>query len=182
MKVYDHIEKYLGTITKGWSLKDGNNGIQVLEFKDELETGVYTYTTLGLSNKILTLGDKNVRQELIFAAYNLFDKGEIASFLLTFASHIKDTGKGLLRGECVEGKPLIAGVKATGIYSSNPVFWQDGFYAYEESSPPTIFVWLMPIMKDEATYIKEAGWSAFEDLLETAQCDFWNLNRDSIIM
>lgn len=180
MKVYDHIENYLGTITTSWKLNEDSN-IQVLKFEDELKKGVITYVTLGLSNVGLDVGNKNVKQEFVFAADEKFEKDSIASFLLTFALHVKNSRKGLLRGEFVEGKPLIDNVKVTGIYASVPVFWEDAFHEFGESRPPTIFVWLMPILKTEAKFIKNRGWNAFEDKLVASEINFWDLNRVPVV-
>lgn len=178
-KVYDHIEEHLGTISTSWKLNEDPN-IQVLKFENELKQGVITYITLGLSNTELDIGNKYVRQEFIFAAEEQFDQGAVASFLLTFAQHVRTSTRGILRGDFVDGKPLITGVKVTGIYASVPVFWGSTFHEFEESKPTTIFVWLMPILKSEARVIKEQGWNAFEDKLVDKEIDFWDLNRPPV--
>lgn len=180
MKIYEHIEHYLGPITKSWSLKDQSPELQVLKFDNELKENVSTYVTLGLSNTILSLGQKNVRHEFVFAAYDSFNSEDIASFLLTFSLHVKETGKGMLRGEFVEGKPLISNVKSTGVYASIPVFWDENFQVFNGMIPPVAIVWLMPLLKDEALFIQQKGWNQFEDILEKAECDFWDLNRGPI--
>jgi hypothetical protein len=179
-KVYDHIEEHLGTISTSWKL-DEDPSIQVLKFENELKEGVVTYVTLGLSNTELDIGTKHIRQELVFAANEQFERNAIASFLLTFAMNVRNSTKGLLRGEFVEGKPLINNVKATGIYASIPVFWESTFHEFEVSTPPTIFVWLMPILQSEALFVKEHGWNAFEDKLVANDVDYWNLNRTSVL-
>jgi len=181
MKLYDHIEKTLGKITESWKLTGEPGWIQVLFFKDNDLNDVNLYVTLGLSNAPLDIGNRTVRQELIFGAHSSFSDEDMASFLLTFADHVKTSGKGLLRGESIEGKPLIDGVKASGVYASIPVFWDDEFHVFNGSTPATVFVWLMPIMKSEALFISKNGWNAFEDRLENAHCDFWDLNRADIL-
>lgn len=167
----------------GTTLRDREFPIQVLKFCDEMKENVTTYCTLGLSLEILTMPKKDVRQEFIFAAENRFDEGEISSFLLTFAEHVASSGRALLRGNVVGEKPIISNVDATGIYASIPVFWDDNFHIYDEVEklPSTVFVWLIPVMSKEIKFIRDKGWNAFEDILETSDCNFWDLNRPSVI-
>lgn len=179
--IYDHLEKYLGPIMQGWGTNVNDLGIEVSLFKEPFKPEIHTFSTLGLSKKILSIGSKEVRQEFIFSAYDTYSIEHISSFLMTFAESIALSRKGLMRGDFVEGKPLIKGASVTGIYASIPVLWPDEIQVFDESSPQTIIVWLIPITHKEAMFINKKGWNKFEDYLEGCDCDFWDLNRKSLM-
>ncbi|OWP62207.1 Suppressor of fused protein (SUFU) [Hymenobacter amundsenii] len=181
MKVYEHMEMYLGKIAQGWKPEASTMGIQASMFLDTPHDEVNTYSTLGMSDFKLDIGGKYVRQELIFGANRSVPADGIVSFLTSFAEGVVKSKRGLLRGEVVSGKKLFTGTECTGVYCSNPVFWEDELSSFEFSNPPTVFVWLMPILEKEANYINKKGWSDFEDLLESVECDFWDLNRKSCV-
>ena len=69
----------------------------------------------------------------------------------------------------------------SAVYCTIPVFFDDDFCAYEESSPPTVMVWVLPIYKSEADYIEANGWESFEDLLEEKDPDLCSLEREPVI-
>ena len=176
------MECYLGPIVRGWGPPEEDTlGIQVSLFAHTPEQGLNTFCTLGLSKHLLSIGQREVRQELLFSAPTRYSADAIASFLLTFAESIARSHHGLLRGAVIEGRPLIKGVAATGIYASVPVFWPDELQVFDDSSPKTIFVWLLPLVgKAEADVVASKGWSYFEDYLEGVEIDFWDLNRPSL--
>ena len=73
----------------------------------------------------------------------------------------------MLRGEVIPlSTELAERMGFSAVYCTIPVFFDDDFCAYEESSPPTVMVWVLPIYKSEADYIEANGWESFEDLLE----------------
>ena len=181
MTVPEHLETYLGPISRGWAPPDNQWGIQVSLLENTPEPGVRTYATLGLSRHVLGLGPKQARHELVFSAWAHYEADDVASFLMTLAEEVARSTTGVRRGEVIEGKPLMAGARTTGVYASIPVFWPDGFHVLESTTPPTVVVWLLPIYHAEAQLIASAGWSRFEDKLEEADCDFWDLNRSSLV-
>lgn len=174
-----HLEVHLGTIALGWGDK---SSIQVAQFPDRPERGITTYSTLGLSSVVLPMpGKRGVRQEFIVSVGSSFDAERVASFLGTFAAYVKAQNRALLRGDVVgPSVPLIDGVRACAVYASNPVFFDDAFAAFGGSDPATVFVWLMPLPREDVELIRAVGWSSFEDILESADVDFWDLNRPPI--
>jgi hypothetical protein len=42
-------------------------------------------------------------------------------------------------------------------------------------------VWLIPLLTEEANFVKDRGWSLFEDVLELENPDLMDLNRGSIV-
>jgi hypothetical protein len=177
--IVQHLEGHLGKVARGW----GDAGkIQVVQFPDQPQKGVVTYATLGLSSTPLPMNQgRVVRQELLVSVNSSFESKSVASFLLTFAEYVRAQNRALLRGDVVgPSGPLIPGVRASAVYASLPVFFEDDFATYRESSPPTVLVWLIPLLPEDAEFVNTHGWEAFEDKLESAAVDFWDLNRPPV--
>lgn len=177
-----HVEESLGKLDSGWSFEKGSNQIQVARFANQPFEGATTYVTLGLSNNLLPMPQgREVRQELVFTAYDNFPAEQIASFMLTFCDYILSRKRALLRGDVVgPSDPIIPGVAANAIYAAIPVVFNERFHTYNDSSPPTVMVWLLPLVGEEASFVKQNGWNQFEDLLEAEDPDLWDLNRPAI--
>lgn len=149
----EHLESYLGEIGRGW----GDSGdIKVIEFPDQPMEGVVTYATLGLSSTALPMSEgRTVRQEFLVSVNSSFEPERIASFLSTFAEYVRGQDQALLRGDVVgPSVPVIPGVRAVAVYASIPVFFDDDLAAYEGTSPPTVFVWLIPLPAEDAEFVK----------------------------
>ena len=181
MMIYEHLEHYLGPILQGWGTDENDLNIEVSLFREPDKQGINTFSTLGLNKRVLPMGGKAVRQEFIFAAYERYLVDDVSSFLMTFAEYIAKKSIGLLRGDFIEGPALIEGASVTGVYASIPVFWPEGIQVFENTSPHTVLVWLIPITHSEAVVIREKGWQYFEKLLEKSDCDFWDLNRNTVM-
>ncbi|MBB3976070.1 hypothetical protein GGQ64_001257 [Rhizobium azooxidifex] len=177
--VPEHLEQYLGEIAHGWSGEDELQSIQVVCFNGKPQQGTTTYATLGLNDMILAMkGTRTIRQELVISACTSFPEKDIARFLLYCAEKIKKRGHALLRGEVVNmGYPLIEGATVTALYSTNPTPFDDGFSEFRNTTPPVIFVLLVPITDNEVSLINKYGWNWFEDMLETQDPDIWDLKR-----
>jgi hypothetical protein len=178
-----HIEGLLGHIDSGWSTGSGSTQIQVAKFVDQPFRCATTYVTLGLSDHVFSMPRaREVRQEFVFTAYDRFPGEQIASFMLTFCERLIVMKQALLRGDVVgPSDPIIPGVAVNAVYATVPVVFDDAFHTYSGSSPPTVMVWLLPLLSSEAGFVKRNGWSQFEDILETEDPDLWDLNRKSII-
>lgn len=183
MSIVEHLEAHLGTIAGGWSRKSETQSLQVVRFADRPDPSVSTFATLGLSRHVLAMPrEREVRQELLFAAHDRYPADRIASFLLSFAEYVGDRHRALLRGDVVgPADPLIPGVAATAVYASLPVVYPDGLATFRGSEPPTVLVWLIPLLPDEAPWVKAHGWSAFEDRLEAAEPDLFDLDRPPVV-
>jgi hypothetical protein len=125
---------------------------------------------------------REVRQELVFTAYENFPAEEIASFMLSFCDYILTRNQALLRGNVVgPSAPLIPNVAVNSVYASIPVIFDESFSTYRTSSPHTVMVWLIPLLKEEAVFVKANGWNRFEEVLEHENPDLMELNRVSIV-
>lgn len=136
-----------------------------------------------MSKKVLKLNEvKNVRQELVFSVYSMVITSMIVSCLMSLCEAILGRGKAVLRGEVIPlSTELAERMGFSAVYCTIPVFFDDDFCAYEESSPPTVMVWVLPIYKSEADYIEANGWESFEDLLEEKDPDLCSLEREPVI-
>ncbi|AXO87792.1 suppressor of fused domain protein [Pseudomonas parafulva] len=181
MNLISHMESTLGQIEQGWSYKDGASPVKIVRFRDKPFDGVMTYVTLGLSDFLLSMPQgREVRQELVFTTYETFSAEAVSSFMLSFCDYILAHKQALLRGDVVgPSVSLISGVAVNSVYASIPVIFDEDFSIYRDSSPHTVMVWLIPLLQEEANFVKFNGWSQFEDLLERENPDLMELNRDS---
>jgi hypothetical protein len=142
-----------------------------------------TFTTIGLGDEVLRLMDgRELRHELEFAAHDVYPAGRIASFLLTFAAFARSQSRALARGDVIgPSTSLIANVKANALYACPPVIFPEGLALYDETSPPTIAVWLLPLVGNESLVAKKLGIDGFEDILEHANPDLLDLDRAPVV-
>jgi hypothetical protein len=156
--------------------------VQACRFRDQPYASATTYTTLGLSHHVLRMNEtRDVRQELLVSVHESQAREELAGLLLEIASRVLQEQKALLRGEVLQlGAPILHGSEATALYASLPVLFTEGLATFSGTEPPTIFVWLFPILPSEVRFIASHGWSAFEDLLERRDPDLLDLRRSPI--
>lgn len=181
MTIIEHVEKYLGPIDHGW--KDNDSDFQVVSFKDSPGETVSTFLSLGLSNHVMKLSkSREVRQELVLSVYSIAIGSMVVSIMLSLCEAIAGRGKAVLRGEVIPLSQEVAKrIGFDAVYCAIPVFFDDEFCTYDESSPPTVMVWVLPIYQGEAEYIDAHGWDKFEDLMEEKDPDLCSLGRKSIV-
>ena len=96
----EHYERHLGTIDRGWSDKSQTHGVRVVSFRDQPESGITTFATLGLGRHILGQpSGRQIRQELLISARDNHSADMLARLLMSVAEHILAEHKALLRGE-----------------------------------------------------------------------------------
>lgn len=177
MDLIQHIEKHVGRIENSWQLPDFPS-FQVLRFRNQPNSGITTFCTLGMSRAKLHLPNlRLVKLEFIFSIKEgLYDDEDVASFLLTFTQSIIESGTAVLRGEVIgPGPPIFSNCKSNNIYCSIPVFFGDEFDLFDSKPIQTVFVWLIPLTETDANFIKVNGWRRFEDELEKIETtSFWN--------
>lgn len=177
------MERFLGTISEGWSDDVTGKFTKVLRFNDQPENGISTYATLGLSEDELDLRNgRTVRQELLLSVHASLPNNEIASFLHCCAERLKERGRAALRGEVIDFRcPLVDGATVSAVYATNPTPFDDGLAEFSNVSPPVIFALLVPITAKEVSLIGIHGWNWFENSLETQNPDIWDFKRDQEI-
>ncbi len=86
--------------------------------------------------------------------------------MITFAESIASKEQALRRGDVIGSSiPLIPGESVNCVYAAIPVVFGEDFATYEESTPPTVMVWHLPLQENEAKFVEQNGWSMFEDIL-----------------
>jgi hypothetical protein len=131
--------------------------------------------------------ERGVRQEFLFAL-RIADRAPSPEALSRVLIHVADlvlrTKRALLRGEVVSiGEPPINDAGCSDLYASLPVAFPDGLETFMESAPPTVYVWLFPLHPHESRFVRDHGWSDFEDRLEAAlpPVDLFDMNRKSVV-
>lgn len=182
MNIAEHLELHLGQMERGWS-SSSITGIQVCLFRDQPTQGVVTLATLGLSDKVLSMNERRtVRQELLIAIHSDKEPEEFARLLLHVAERLHRDGRTLLRGDIISFESTVtADCSANALYASIPVVFPDGLATLKDTAPQTVVVWLFPLLPPEVTLIRATNWSEFEDRLEDAEPDLFNVCRDSIV-
>ena len=182
MNAAEHLERHLGPMERGWSATS-LSGIQVCLFRDRPAPGVTTLATLGLSNTVLQMSsNRRARQELLLASYDEGPSEDLVKALMHGAETVLAREHALLRGDVVPlGGRITAGSTATGLYSSIPVVFPAGLATLQDSVPATVVVWLIPLLPAEIDFIESSGWSEFEERLEAADPDLFDLGRSSVI-
>lgn len=182
MNAAEHLERHLGSMERGWS-SASLPGVQVCLFRDRPCPGVVTLTTLGLSNTVLAMsGGRQVRQEILLALHDDRHVEELGKLLLHVADLLLKRGRALLRGDVIPlGDKIAADTAADALYASIPVVFPEGLATLRESTPATVVVWLIPLQPAEATFVESSGWGVFEERLEAANPDLFDLGRGSVV-
>ena len=178
-----HVESHLGPIVSGRRLPStGHAPVFVLRFDDQPHEGAVTYATLGLSDTPLhQLDNIDIRQELLVSMWATEDDEEPSALLMSVAEDVMKRAHALARGDVLgPAGPILDGASTEALYATAPVYFEDSFHVFRGSEQPTFFVWLVPITQDEARYIRNHGWDAFEDRLEADDPDLLDIRRSSI--
>jgi len=182
MNAAEHLESFLGEINSGFS-HPALPGVQICVFANRPCSGVTTLATLGLSKTILEMDDgRVVRQELLFGIPSGLSLNDAGKVLGRVAEAMLERKQALLRGEVVRlRRAVISGRDNEWFYGAIPVVYPDGIAALKDSDPPTVVVWLVAVRADESDFVKSEGWSDFEDRLESAGSDLFDLDRESVV-
>ncbi|MCY7296903.1 suppressor of fused domain protein [Alteromonas sp. a30] len=184
MTFLQHVERYLGSIGQGWKDDKANgDALQIVSFSDCPGETVSTFLSLGVQKHELAINqNKSVRLEFVFSMYTTDDVEPIVSMLMSVCESVIARHRAVLRGELIPfDETLKAELGFCGLYCTIPLFFDEDFIEFTESSPSTVIVWLVPVYQNEADFLAERGWSLFEDLLEEHDPDLCSLERVSII-
>ena len=181
MNVAEHLEATLGRIERGWS-SAVVAGVQVCMFPERPSRGSTTLATLGLSNAVLAMREgRTVRQELLTVVPSVRPPEEFAQLLLWVAERVNADGRAVLRGDVLPlPDPVAKDSACRALYAAIPVVFPESLRTLDDTVPATVFVWLFPVLPAEVVFIAQSGWSEFEDRLESAQPDLFDLQRSSV--
>jgi hypothetical protein len=179
-----HLERHLGPIARGWAGYEGELvGMQVCLFEERPIPATVTYATLGLSRHILAMPrGREVRQELLLTVRRGFADQNIAKLLAHVAEGLLRKHRALLRGQVLPlGHPIARGSRCNSLYVALPVVFPDPLATCADTQPPTVFAWLLPAHAQEAELVARLGWNEFEDRLEAADPDLFDLERPPVV-
>lgn len=174
-----HLEITLNEITQGWKADQ----INVASFSKQPFDQAITYVTLGLSHHLLASPHQRIiRLELIFTAYESYANNHIVSFLKDISNLILSDHQAILRGEFIKlAYPIIPLSPLNYVYVTIPSsIFDEALDIYGDSEPAIVLVLLIPIHEAEAQFIQKYGWNRFEDIMEVADWDMFDLDRKII--
>ncbi|MEE8602204.1 suppressor of fused domain protein [Euzebya tangerina] len=179
MTLVDHLEEFLGPITKGWHhTRDGTKlpfGVAMHEPGKIVDTAIFS--TLGLSEFPLPSDmDRPIRHEFIMMVPDVFRPGPIPGFLQQAGMEVLSRDQPLLRGDTLGpyGDLFKDGISLMqAMYAAIPVYLPDEFAAYGDVA----LVWLLLVTRVEYEAIRQQGWEHFEDRLMEAQADMIDVWR-----
>lgn len=178
-----HLERHLGAIVRGWGPSGELGSVQVCLFEDRPVPGTVTYATLGLSRHVLEMPrGREVRQELLLSVAVDFADDDLAKLLAYVADGLVREHRALLRGQVLPLDHPVARVsRCDSLYVALPVVFPEGLATCSDTQPPTVFAWLIPIHSAEASLVSRLGWNEFEDRLESADPDLFDLERSPVV-
>jgi hypothetical protein len=180
-----HLETEFGRVECGWNPDHWrDSAIQVVEFRHGRIPGVIVLSTVGLSSFDLhsAQSGKRVRQELFVIFKNGQFDPAFAPKLDQIARESARSDRPVLRGEVLHKQgALLANRDFVALYATLPIYYPDTFWSFhDEEQGDTALGWLLPIKANEQVYIRENGWSAFEELMDGAKFDLFDLDRPSL--
>ncbi|MBT2622519.1 suppressor of fused domain protein [Chryseobacterium sp. ISL-6] len=175
MIVVEHLEKHLGTISRGADIIDKKYNITISIYDSIPFEDIRTYSTLGMSRYFV-----DYYYEFIFVCMAKYDGNEIASFLTSFAEYLIDNKKGVFRGDVLSFDfAMTSETKMNSLYFTLPFYFDDNLSQLQVEDKAVIFPLIIPIYQEETELIRKKGWSAFENFLEENEInDLWDLKRD----
>lgn len=184
MTLTEHLETQLGPIVGGWSQTRAGAELefQVVLFQNAPMRGACTFATVGLSNELLDQGDgTHIRQELLFLCYDRFRFWDPQNLVAAVGAEVLKSRHALHRGRVLGPRGRLFDLSShEALYCAVPVYFPRPFHTFNETSPETVFVWLMPITDDEADVVAARGWRAFEEELARRNPDLLDLTRKSV--
>jgi Suppressor of fused protein (SUFU) len=181
-----HLEEFLGPIQGGWSQDaDGRKvPFAVVDFAGGPRPGTATFSTLGLSKTPMHAQTEatHVYQELVIVVPRSLRVGPVPGILQEIGQEAIAKGEALLRGDVVGPRgPLFSdGSRMEAFYAAIPVCFPSEFATYREEDRDVVMVWLIPIHAVEAEFVRQRGWSQFEDELRKADPDLIDIERDPL--
>jgi len=183
MGLPEHLEKHLGLLEGGWKSRRSPTRLFCARFPKKPVPEASTYVTMGLSDHVLSIPEHHeLRQELVFAAYDRFAPAEVGPFLRSFAEFIEEKHRALLGGDVVgPSTPLVTGVLVNSVLAYFPTLFEDAFGTFDGTDPPTALTWVVPLHEGEANHAHAKGWRSLENLFESKAPDLLDLLRPSVL-
>jgi len=183
----EHMELCFGRIQHGFDAPttgDAVDDVQFVECRGGFVRGVSVVSTLGLSRFALesSTSEKKIRQELFFMAKEDQLPDATAAVLHQVVGHLTRTNRAVLRGHAIN-RPgtLFHGLDFVALYCTLPIYYPNEMWTCRSEGIEVALCWLLPITEAEWAFHARNGWSKFENLLNEAKCDLFDLNRPSLV-
>lgn len=155
--------------------------IDILSVKDQPDISLTSFGTLGLSDTAFKWGNGEfpTRIELCAAAASSFEH---------FPNIISSAAFNVMRTQtvCHPGSVMpnyvaeyYTDTVLPHLYFTSPFPWEDELKSMDLPSKKVSWLLCFPISDAEHTFLKSHGEEKFEDMLETAGADIFDLNRHS---
>lgn len=182
-----HIELLFGIIQAGFNVPADlpkTPGVQYVTCKGGTVPNVTVLSTLGLSrHELVSSGSgKSVRQELFVMFREGQENGITAGLLHQIAKDTLESNRAILRGDYVRRSgSLISGTNLVALYVTLPIYYPPEMWTCPTDEGEVVLCWMLPITEAEFRFLREQGWSKFEDRLNDAQFDLFDLHRPSLV-
>lgn len=182
----EHLEQYVGRIegAEAFSKSESSPKIKVLSYEDVPTRPWGAYTTLGLSDHVLSSGNsRGMRMELVtfwdFETRKDWDPGLV---LATVAGNCLESHAAVTLGDVIPLPQAIApGSELDHVYVILPFLLPEEFETFHGLDESVIFPLLLPVTTAEAQFIRSNDKYAFEDYLDVRDVPILNpLRRSSI--
>jgi hypothetical protein len=176
-----HIESYLGIVQEGWEI---SGRLQVVRCSNGCLPDVNSFCTVGMSDYPLKsrVSDKTIFHELLLMCYDPAPPN-LSAILeqLTLAALTHHSA--YLAGEVIEREnPIVPGSQTRAFCAIPPSLLPDSFAVFDfEEGKSTVFVWMAPVTREEAQFIREHGWTEMEDIFIDKDTDLLDLHRASAV-
>lgn len=188
MSFADHLEHHFPDRSHGQiaplraGVEERLPGFRVLRVAPEQDGEAWLYATCGAagSRNDGDGGDGDVGAEYVLLAPE--QDAVIVEMLAALAAVNADAPQGLGVGSILAlGRPWIAQSWARHLLVLPPYPFGPGFEVYREGELRTVVLWLVPILAIEADYVREHGYKALEQILETRETNVADPARVSVV-
>jgi len=153
-----HIERHMGLINPkvghwGWDHADGTL-LQVVAFRDQPTKGATTLCSLGLGYHESCSPGGHVRQEVLVSCLDRFVSDRLAELLPIAVEPALERHEALRPWQVLRSPgPLLPGIALDALLCLEPLLFPDSFATFQDTTPATEFVWLVPISSQEVAEV-----------------------------
>jgi hypothetical protein len=184
-----HMEAYLGPIRESWrSTPDGEEvPFQIVRCEGGVED-TRVFCTLGLSNHAFketpSAAGVPIRHELLIAVRESDSNKNVPTLVQQLGLIALSRHRAFLQGEVIGGThPAFVNGPFRGFGASFPSFIsEDEFSVFKRTDgQEVVFVWMIPLYREEIDFVRKEGWSRFEDLVIEKGLDLVEIARGCLI-
>jgi hypothetical protein len=181
-----HLSAFLGPPVGCWPVDPNGHRMpfQIRAFAGGPVRRVVTYATAGLWKKPLSGREPGarVREELLLMVRDTPDAELLPGILLQVVAEALGEKRAWMPGDVIGPRgPLLPDAEAQALYVSAPSYLPDAFHLWRGPNGERVGVlWLVPITRAEAAFVRKHGSAAFEEVLVAEQPDLLNVMRTSV--